>query len=231
MVRKNEVNYPCVLSVLSVLSVLCHMFNSSDSRHQPLCHKKISIHVVFYEKQILQADMMEIVKKIGKYITRRFCYDINKFVDDSVYKLNDKPTVLIAEKLHKEDDKPIIQIVQCIQDDSSTDDVISNWSNVIHKIPSLKEKENEKINAKRLVGVDNGVAEVAGDGKIITKTKVKNIKKDDIDFDDNLIIFDKEQIMELLNKFETIFENLEKKTGSIRSSPHTEEFIKEMQMN
>ncbi|KAA6363569.1 MAG: hypothetical protein EZS28_040904, partial [Streblomastix strix] len=35
--------------------------------------------------------------------------------------------------------------------------------------------------------IDNGVAEVGGDGKIITKTKVKNIKIDDIDFDDNLI--------------------------------------------
>ncbi|KAA6383111.1 MAG: hypothetical protein EZS28_021360 [Streblomastix strix] len=209
--------------------------------------KKISIHVVFYEKRILQADMMEIVKKVGNQITRRFCYDISEFVDDSVYKLKpvsnksrqifrhilsnkqfrQKEPILIAGQLCKQNDEPINQIVQCIQDDSSTDDVISNWGNVIHKIPSLKEKEKEKTNAKRLVDVDNGVAEVGGDGKIITKTKVKNIKIDDIDFDDNLIVFDKDQMMELLNKFETTFENLEKTTGSIRYSPHTDEFIKE----
>ncbi|KAA6367870.1 MAG: hypothetical protein EZS28_036603, partial [Streblomastix strix] len=140
--------------------------------------------------------------------------------------IHGKPTVLIAGKLCK-DDEPINQIVQCIQDDSSTDDVISNWSNVIHKISSLKEKEKEKPNAKILIDVDNGVAEVGGDGKIITKIKVKNIKIDDIDFDDNLILFDKEQMIELLNKFETTFENLTKTTGSIRYSPYTEEFIKE----
>ncbi|KAA6401725.1 MAG: hypothetical protein EZS28_002753 [Streblomastix strix] len=191
--------------------------------------------------------MMEIVKKVGNQNAKRSYYDINEIVDDSVYKLrkvseksrqmfrlvlsnkqySGKPTVLIAGKLCKEDDEPINQIVQCIQDDSSTDDVISNWSNVIHKIPSLKEKQKEKTNAKRLMDVDNDTAEIQSDGKIITKTKVKNIKIDDIDFDDNLIVFDKEQMMELLKKFDITFKNLEKTTGSIRYSPHTEKFIKE----
>ncbi|KAA6373152.1 MAG: hypothetical protein EZS28_031322 [Streblomastix strix] len=200
--------------------------------------KKISIHVVFYEKRIQQADMMEIVKKIGNQNTRRFVYDINEFVDDSVYKLKHvskssrqifryilsnknyrgKESIYIAGQLCKPNDQPFNQIIQYIQDDSSTDDVISNWSNVIHKIPSLKENEKEKTNVKRLVEVDNGVAEVAGDGKIITKTHVKNIKTDDVDFDDNLIVFNKEQMMGLLNKFETTFENLEKTTAPIRNS-------------
>ncbi|KAA6377660.1 MAG: hypothetical protein EZS28_026813 [Streblomastix strix] len=209
--------------------------------------KKISIHVVFYEKRILQQDMMEIVKKVGNQNTKRFAYDINEFVDDSVYKLKQvskssrqifrhilsnknyrgKESIYIAGQLCKPNDQPFNQIIQCIQDDSSTDDVISNWINVIHKLPSLKEKEKEKTNAKRLVDVDNGVAEVAGDGKIITKTHVKNIKIDDVNFDDNLIVFNKEQMMGLLNKFETTFENLEKTTAPIRYSPHTEEFIKE----
>ncbi|KAA6403493.1 MAG: hypothetical protein EZS28_000976 [Streblomastix strix] len=190
-----------------------------------------------YSNDIGISDMMEIVKKVRKQITRRFCYDISEFVDDSVQKLKSvsnksrqifrhilsnkqfrqKEPILVAGQLCKQNDEPINEIVQCIQDDSSTDDVISNWSNVIHKIPSLKEKEKEKTNAKRLVDVDNGVAEVGGDGKIITKTKVKNIKKDDINFDDNLIVFDKEQMMELLNKFETTFENLEKTTGCRKS--------------
>ncbi|KAA6372460.1 MAG: hypothetical protein EZS28_032015 [Streblomastix strix] len=147
--------------------------------------KKISIHVVFYEKRILQQDMMEIVMKVGNQNTRRFAYDINEFVDDSVYKpkhvskssrqifrhilsnknYRGKESIYIAGQLCKPNDQPFNQIIQCIQDDSSTDDVISNWSNVIHKLPSLKEKEKEKTNAKRLVEVDNGVAEVAGDGK------------------------------------------------------------------
>ncbi|KAA6400408.1 MAG: hypothetical protein EZS28_004058 [Streblomastix strix] len=171
--------------------------------------KKISIHVVFYEKRILQQDMMEIVKKVGNQNTRRFVYDINEFVDDSVYKLKyvskssrqifryilssknyrGKESIYIAGQLCKPNDQPFNQIIQCIQDDSSTGDVISNWNNVIHKLPSLKEREKEKTNAKRLVDVDNGVAEVAGDGKIITKTHIKNIKIDDVDFDDNLIWF------------------------------------------
>ncbi|KAA6366056.1 MAG: hypothetical protein EZS28_038417 [Streblomastix strix] len=209
--------------------------------------KKISIHVVFYEKRIKQTDIMEIVKKIGNQNTRRFVYDINEFVDDSVYKLKHvskssrqifrhilsnknyrgKESIYIAGQLCKPNDQPFNQIIQCIQDDSSTDDVISNWSNVIHKLPSLKEKEKEKTNAKRLVDADNGAAEVAGDGKIITKTHNKNIKIDDVDFDDNLIVFKKEQMMGLLNKFETTFENLEKITAPIRYSPHTEEFVKE----
>ncbi|KAA6386638.1 MAG: hypothetical protein EZS28_017836 [Streblomastix strix] len=134
---------------------------------------------------------MEIVKNVRNQNVKRFYYDINEFVDDSVYKLkkvseksrkmfrhvlsnkqySGKPTVLIAGKLCKENDEPINQIVQYIQDDSSTDDVISNWSNVIHKIPSLKEKEKEITNAKRLMDIENGVAEVGGDGKIITKKK------------------------------------------------------------
>ncbi|KAA6380986.1 MAG: hypothetical protein EZS28_023486 [Streblomastix strix] len=209
--------------------------------------KRISIHVVFYEKRILQQDMMEIVQKVGNQNTRRFAYDINEFVDDSVYKLKHvskssrqifrhilsnknyrgKESIYIAGQLCKPNDQPFNQIIQCIQDDSSTDDVISNWSNVIHKLPSLKEKEKEKTNAKGLVDVDNGVAEVAGDGKLITKTHVKNIKIDDVDFDDNLIVFNKEQMMGLLNKFETTFENLEKTTAPIRYSNHTEEFVKE----
>ncbi|KAA6392626.1 MAG: hypothetical protein EZS28_011850 [Streblomastix strix] len=190
---------------------------------------------------------MEIVKKVGNQNTRRFVYDINEFVDDSVYEVKhdskssrqifrhilsnknyrSKESIYIAAQLCKPNDQPFNQIIQCIQDDSSTDDVISNWINVIHKLPSLKEKQKEKTNAKRLADVDNGVAEVAGDGKIITKTHVKNIKIDDVDFDNNLIVFNKEQMMELLNKFETTFENLEKTTAPIRYSPHTEEFIKE----
>ncbi|KAA6356503.1 MAG: hypothetical protein EZS28_047970, partial [Streblomastix strix] len=165
--------------------------------------KKISIHVVFYEKRILQQDMMEIVKKFGNQNTRRFVYDINEFVDDFVYKLKHvskssrqifrlillnknyrgKESIYIAGQLCKPNDQPFNQIIQCIQDDSSTDDVISNWINVFHKLPSLKEREKEKTNAKRLVDVDNGVAEVAGDGKIITKTHVKNIKIDDVVFE------------------------------------------------
>ncbi|KAA6397872.1 MAG: hypothetical protein EZS28_006600 [Streblomastix strix] len=209
--------------------------------------KKISIHVVFYEKLIQQADMMEIVKKVGNQNTRRFVYDINEFVDDSVYKLKHvskssrqifrhilsnknyrgKESIYIAGQLCKPNDQRFNQIVQCIQDDSSTYDAISNWCNAIHKLHSLKEKEKEKTNTNRLVDVDNGVAEVAGDGKIITKTHVKNIKFDDIDFDDNLIVFNKEQMMGLLNKFETTFENLEKTTAPIRYSSHIEEFIKE----
>ncbi|KAA6366044.1 MAG: hypothetical protein EZS28_038429 [Streblomastix strix] len=138
-----------------------------------------------------------------------------------------KESIYIAGQLCEPNDEPFNQIVQCIQDDSSTDDVISNWNNVIHIIHSLKEKEKEKTNIKRLVDEDNGVAEVAGDGKIITKTHAKNIKIDDVDFDDNLIVFKKEQMMGLLNKFETTFENLEKTTAPIRYSPHTEEFIKD----
>ncbi|KAA6369172.1 MAG: hypothetical protein EZS28_035301 [Streblomastix strix] len=140
--------------------------------------------------------------------------------------IQQKESIQVAGQLCKQNDEPVNQIVQCTQDDSLTDDVISNWSNVIHKIPSLKEKEKEKTCAKRLVDVDNGTAEVGGDGKIITKTKVKNIKIDDIDFINNLMVFNKEQMMELHNKFDTTFENLEMTTGSIRYSPHTEEFIK-----
>ncbi|KAA6356566.1 MAG: hypothetical protein EZS28_047907, partial [Streblomastix strix] len=190
--------------------------------------KKISIHVVFFENRIQQADMMEIVKKIGNQNTRRFVYDINEFVDDSVYKLKhvSKSSRQIFRHILSNKNYRGKESIY-IADDSSTDDVISNWSDVIHKLPSLKEKEKEKTNAKRLVDVDNGVAEVAGDGKIITKTHVKNIKIDDVDLDDNLIVFNKEQMMGLLNKFETTFENLEKITAPIRYSPHTEEFIKE----
>ncbi|KAA6365857.1 MAG: hypothetical protein EZS28_038616, partial [Streblomastix strix] len=221
--------------------------STHNLKHIPDAAKKVSIHVVFYEKRILQQDMMEIIKKVGNQNTKRFYYDINEFVDDSVYKLkpvssksrqmfrhvlsnkqySGQPTVFIAGKLCKEDDKPINQIVQCIQDDSSTDDVITNWMNVIHKVPSIKEKEKQETNAKRLTDVDNGLAEIGADGKILTKTKVKNIKIDDIDYDDNLIVFNKEQMTQLLNKFETTFENLEKTTAPIRYSPHSEEFIKE----
>ncbi|KAA6394795.1 MAG: hypothetical protein EZS28_009676 [Streblomastix strix] len=235
---------------------------TNNLKYIPDAAKKISIHVVFYEKRILQADMMEIARKIANQNVRRFVYDISEFVDDSVYKLENKSknsrqifrhilsnkcyagnvkesdviikdsaygkqnSTLIAGQLCKSDDEPINQIVQCIQDDS-TEDVISNWNNVIHKVPSIKEKEKQQTKLKKLADVDNGTADVAADGKIITKTKVKNIKIDDIEYDDNLIVFNKEQMMELLNKFETTFENLEKTTGSIRYSPHTEEFIKE----
>ncbi|KAA6366924.1 MAG: hypothetical protein EZS28_037549, partial [Streblomastix strix] len=178
--------------------------------------KKISIHAVFYEKRILQQDMIEIVKKICYQNAKRYYYNISE----------GKDSILIAGQLCKENDEPFNQIVQCIQDDS-IDDVISNWSNVIHKVPSLKEKEKQETNTKRLVDVANGAAEVAGDGKIVTKTHVKNYKIADIDFDDNLIVFNKEQIIGLLNKFETTFENLEKITAPIRYSPHIEEFIKE----
>ncbi|KAA6385381.1 MAG: hypothetical protein EZS28_019091, partial [Streblomastix strix] len=175
-----------------------------------LAEKKVSIHVVFYEKRILQADMMELVKKTANQNAKR-----------------NKPPVLIAGKLCKQDDEPFNQIVQCTQDESDVSDVITNWPLVIHKVPSLKEQEKEKTNSKRLADVDNGLAEVGADGKIITKSKVKIVKIDDIDYDDNLIVFNKDQMMGLLKKFETTFENLQKTTASLRYSPHSEEFIKE----
>ncbi|KAA6318235.1 MAG: hypothetical protein EZS28_054973, partial [Streblomastix strix] len=165
--------------------------------------KKVSIHVVFYEKRILQADMMELVKKTANQNGKR-----------------NKTPVLIAGKLCKQGDEPFNQIVQCTQDESDVSDVITNWPLVIHKVPSLKEKEKHETNSKRLVDVDNGLAEVGADGKIITKSKVKNVKIDDIDYDDNLIVFNKDQMMGLLKKFETTFENLQKTTASLRYSPH-----------
>ncbi|KAA6403464.1 MAG: hypothetical protein EZS28_001007 [Streblomastix strix] len=211
--------------------------------------KKVSIHVVFYEKRILQADMMELVKMTANQDVKRFAYEINEFVDDSVYKLKSaskntrqmfrhilpnkcfrgKSSVLIAGKLCKQDDEPFNQIVQCIQDESDVSDVITNWPLVIHKVPSLKEKEKHETNSKRLADVDNGLVKVGADGKIITKSKVKNGKIDDIDYDDNFIVFSKNQMRSLLKKFETTFENLQKTTASLRYSPHSEEFIKEFE--
>ncbi|KAA6398924.1 MAG: hypothetical protein EZS28_005544, partial [Streblomastix strix] len=55
-------------------------------------------------------------------------------------------------------------------------DVISNWSNDIHKVPSLEEKKKQETNVKILTDIANDVAEVAGDGKKITKTHDKNTK-------------------------------------------------------
>ncbi|KAA6381545.1 MAG: hypothetical protein EZS28_022929 [Streblomastix strix] len=212
-----------------------------------LAEKKVSIHVVFYEKRIQQADMIEIVKKTANQNAKRFVYDINEFVDDSVYKLRSvsknsrqmfrhilsnksyrgKSPVLIAGNLCKQDDEPFNQIVQCTQDESDVSDVITNWSLVIHKLPGLKVKDKQETNARRLQDVTNGATEVGADGKIITKIHIKHIKIDDIDFDDNLIVFNKEQMIELLKKFETTFENLEKTTSPIRYFLHSEKFIKE----
>ncbi|KAA6395753.1 MAG: hypothetical protein EZS28_008719 [Streblomastix strix] len=207
--------------------------------------KKMSIHVVFYENRILQADMKEIVKKIKNQNAKRYYYDINKFIDDYDYKLKQvgkssrqifrhilskkifrgKGSIFLARQLGKENDESFNQIVQCIQDDS-TDDVITKRINITHKVPSLKEKEKQETKTKRLADVVNGSAELGEDGKIITETHVKNIKIDDIDYDDKLIIINKEKKMCLLNKFELTFENLEKTTGSFRYFPHIQEFIK-----
>ncbi|KAA6391491.1 MAG: hypothetical protein EZS28_012983 [Streblomastix strix] len=154
--------------------------------------------------------MLEIVKKTVNLNEKRY---------------RTKPYVLIAGKLCKQDYEPVIQTVQCTQDEFDVSDVIINWSFVIQKVPSLKEKDKKK--SKRLLDLDNGLAEVGADGKIITKSKLKNIQIDNIDYDDKLIEINKKQMMQFLKKFETTFENLQKTTAPIRYSPHTEEFIKE----
>ncbi|KAA6376889.1 MAG: hypothetical protein EZS28_027585 [Streblomastix strix] len=97
--------------------------------------------------RILQADLMEIVRKVGNQNGKRFNYDISEFNDDSVNKLKNmssksrqvffhvlsnksfrrKEPILVAGRLYKLYDEPMNQIVKCIQVDNEDGvDVINN---------------------------------------------------------------------------------------------------------
>ncbi|KAA6383569.1 MAG: hypothetical protein EZS28_020906 [Streblomastix strix] len=74
--------------------------------------------------------------------------------------------------------------------------------------PLSVEKEKQETNAKRLTDVDNGLADIGADGKVITKTKVKNIKIDDTEINYEYITI----------WFASIFLQVKLKIGTIMNS-------------
>ena len=179
----------------------------------------LSMHVVFYETCINSEELMEIMRFTEK--KGYYKHKVHSLCDPNVYKLKTRQVFrhALSDKIFTEkseqnrethgfildDLKPSTQIVQI----KGNEPVITKnqWINVFPEIISK-------------------TAQLKIDREERKKNKgIKNTKIDDIDFEDELIIFNDDEMDEFLNHFDPEFDNLLTKLAPLRYSPYSKEFL------
>ena len=179
----------------------------------------LSMHVVFYETCINSAELMEIMRFTEK--KGYYKHKVHSLCDPNVYKLKTRQVFrhALSDKIFTEkseqnrethgfildDLKPSTQIVQIKGNEPviTKNQWIKIFPEIISKTAQLKIDREERKKNKG----------------------IKNTKIDDIDFEDELIIFNDDEMDEFLNHFDPEFDNLLTKLAPLRYSPYSKEFL------
>ena len=185
----------------------------------------LSIHVVFYTTMIKTEDLVKIMKHTDK---KGFAMEgVHPLCDPNVYKLvprGDKKGSrqvfrhVLSDKIYKENDsknknnhgfilngkKPSTQIVQVRGHEK---EITKEMWSVLFKEKETKMEERKRIQIEK---------------------KEKNFDIDSIEFEDELIIFDRDEMLEFLSYFDSEFDNLMKTLAPLRYSPYDKEFLRDV---
>ena len=200
----------------------------------------LSIHVIFYTTMIKAADLVRIMKHTDK---KGFAMEgVHPLCDPNVYKLvprGDKEGSrqvfrhVLSDKIYNENDsrnkmnhgfilnglKPSTQIVQVRgYEKEITED---KWSVL------FREKET-KMQERKRIQVEKKETKMQERKRIQVEKKEKNFDLDSIEFEDELIIFDRDEMLKFLSNFDPEFDNLLKTLAPLRYSPYTKEFLKDV---
>lgn len=181
----------------------------------------LSMHVVFYKTKIKSSDLMEIMKHTDK--KGFWKHEVHQLCDPNVYKLNSRQAFrhVLSDKIYKENDpqnrsnhgfiindlQPSTQIVQIrgSEPEIKKEEWIKIFPEIICKTKQAKIEREERKNERG----------------------IKNAKIDDLVLDDDLIIFDKDEMQEFLSYFSPDFDNLLKTLAPLRYSPYSKKFLRE----
>jgi len=184
----------------------------------------LSLHAVFYETKIKAATLM----KIMTHTKEGYKYEINKLCDPNVYKLNTQQQFrhVLSDKFFNKNNS-----MNTITAGSFLDPNTKPSHSIVH----IRGDENE-INDPQWFAVhfgyteDEGDTEYSDDGEPIkSATKERPKKKGqyihDIEYNDKLIIFDKDEMLEFLDNFDNCFDTILTTLGSLYHSPYSKEFL------
>lgn len=188
----------------------------------------LSLHIVFYEVKVKAKLMIELMKHTEKsgYIN----YEVSKYLDPAPYKLSKRQIfrhVLSNKRVNQETCKKsrgkilnnklpetnIIQIkgneLELFEDD------------IIKVIP----KKKKSLGAKPLPPATIASPKEHVEPKTTKEPKNKDPNVKEIEWEDHLIMFTKEQMLEFLDCFNPEFDNLLTTLAPLRYSPYTYSFL------
>ena len=184
----------------------------------------LSLHAVFYETKIKAATLM----KIMTHTKEGYKYEINKLCDPNVYKLNTQQQFrhVLSDKFFNKNNS-----MNTITAGSFLDPNTKPSHSIVH----IRGDENE-INDPQWFAAHFNYTEDEDDNDysddeepIKSATKERPKKKGqyihDIEYNDKLIIFDKDEMLEFLDNFDNCFDTILTTLGSLYHSPYSKEFL------
>ena len=182
----------------------------------------VSIHVVYYKTCIDSSELIEIMKfseKKGGF----WRYTVNEKIDPAVYKLSTRQIFrhVLSPKYYGPGDeknrdnsgyilhglKPLTQIVQVRGDETKIPR--EQWEKIFHP------KETPTNQAKR----------EREERKQAKQNNEKQMKIIDTEFTDKLIIMNKGELLELLDNFESHYNNIMTEVNALFNSPYEKDFL------
>ena len=211
-------------------------------------HHVLSLHVVFYETKLNALDLIDIMKHDKK---TGYKYNVHKLCDPNVYKLNtiQKMRHVLSDKIYAPNDKDNKKTAGSFLDEDTkpSQSIITIRGNEpMIKNEILKKHFNYSV---KLIDSDEEIDYLAQmeyyEDEEEEKPKKKKTKKDneeeekpkrshhkkqttitDLEFEDELIIFNHDEMITFLNNFDnTSFNSVLIDLGPLWHSPYTKEFL------
>ena len=212
-------------------------------RHWPESDKTLSVHVVFYETCISSVDLMDIMKtNNGQFVN----YDINPLCDGNVYKLNSRQAFrhVLSDKIYnkKDDDKykpnhgyilnnmkPSTQIITV----RGGEQIITKqqWLNVFKPLNKTEiVKQDVEHNADNGVSVSHLNKRETDEAcqskqRFAKHSQFHQCELKDIEYNDKVIMLSDDELINLLNCFESHNHNLIHDIAPLYNSPYTKEHL------